>query len=48
MLAERAEVGQLVLTHIWPEYTREVSLDEARSSCSCTVRIAEKGMEITL
>jgi ribonuclease BN (tRNA processing enzyme) len=48
MLAERAGVGQLVLTHIWPEYERGVSLDEARSSCSCSVRIAEKGMEITL
>jgi ribonuclease BN (tRNA processing enzyme) len=48
LLAERARARTLLLTHIWPEYDRRVSLEQAQTTCSGTVKLAERGMEISI
>jgi len=45
MLAQRACVKKLVLTHLWPEYDKKISIDEAKITFKGTVLTAERGQE---
>jgi len=45
-LALQAGANTLVLTHIWPEYDRRPTLEEAKEAFSGTVHIAERGLHL--
>jgi ribonuclease BN (tRNA processing enzyme) len=47
-VARQARVKKLVLTHIWPEYDRTVSLEEAAATYSGPLEIAETNTRITV
>jgi ribonuclease BN (tRNA processing enzyme) len=48
LLAERAGAGTLLLTHIWPEYDRRLSLDQARNAWDGSVKLAERGLRVSI
>lgn len=45
-LASRANAGNLMLTHFWPEYERQLSLSQAREAFSGPVQLARQGLEL--
>jgi ribonuclease BN (tRNA processing enzyme) len=45
-LAQRANAKTLLLTHIWPEYDRSVSLNEARTCFEGQILMAERGAAV--
>jgi ribonuclease BN (tRNA processing enzyme) len=47
-LAKRAGVKKLVLTHLWPEYDKRISLQEAKNTFSGEIVIAERGLMLVL
>jgi ribonuclease BN (tRNA processing enzyme) len=47
-LATRAGARTLVLTHIMPDYEKEISLEEGKNSFKGEILIAERGQEFTL
>jgi len=47
-LAERSGANRLVLTHIWPEYDRKISLAEAQTSYPGKIDLAERGLELSI
>jgi ribonuclease BN (tRNA processing enzyme) len=47
-LASEADVKKLVLSHIWPEYDRKITLHEARSRFDRELLIGKRGLSITL
>lgn len=47
-LAREAGARKLILTHIWPEYDRDVSLREARATFNGETVIAKRGQEFFL
>jgi ribonuclease BN (tRNA processing enzyme) len=47
-LARQAGVHTLVLTHIWPEYDRKPSLDEAKESFPGSLHVAERGLKLSI
>ena len=47
-LAHAAGVGELLLTHIWPEYDRKISLEECSASFNGHFRLAERNLVVPL
>lgn len=47
-LARQAGVRTLVLTHIWPEYDRKSSRDEASATFHGTLHVAKRGLSLSL
>jgi ribonuclease BN (tRNA processing enzyme) len=47
-LARSSGAGTLVLTHIWPEYDKALSLAEAKSAFDGPVLLAERGMSLSV
>jgi ribonuclease BN (tRNA processing enzyme) len=48
LIAKEAGVKKLMLTHIWPEYDRSVSVEEAAQSYSGPILLAETGKSIVI
>lgn len=48
MIAERAGVGRLVVTHVWPRFDLEVSREQAAAVCGAPVDVARTGDRWTL
>ncbi len=46
--ARRAGVGELVITHVWPTFDREVIVREAEEAFGGPTRAAVQGMRVTL
>ena len=44
--AAKAGVGQLIVTHFWPTYDREVIANQARETFDGPVTMAQKGLKI--
>jgi ribonuclease BN (tRNA processing enzyme) len=44
----RAEVGSLVLTHVWPTNDRAAVVDQAENAFGGPIKLAEKGLRITV
>jgi ribonuclease BN (tRNA processing enzyme) len=47
-LAREAGAATLVLTHLWPEYERELSVQEAKRSFRGTIVLAERGLLLSV
>ncbi len=47
-LAKKAGVKKLVLTHLWPEYDKRISFQEAKGTFSGEIDIAERGLILML
>lgn len=47
-VAERAGVGKLLLTHIWPTFNEEIAVEDARGSFKGPVEAAVEGMTVTI
>jgi ribonuclease BN (tRNA processing enzyme) len=47
-LARSSGAGTLVLTHIWPEYDKALSLAEAKRAFDGPVQLAERGMSLSV
>jgi ribonuclease BN (tRNA processing enzyme) len=47
-LAKQAGVKKLVLTHLWPEYDKSISLQEAKDTFSGEIVVAERGLVLPL
>jgi ribonuclease BN (tRNA processing enzyme) len=47
-LARDARVETLVLTHLWPEYDKKISLEEAKRVFNGTLLLAERGLRLSV
>jgi len=47
-LALKSDAERLVLTHLWPEYDKKISLSEAKEVFNKEIILAERGKEILL